>query len=229
MMVLDLQSGIDFLTRCPKGRFKIATEMLAGQGPDIVTVEIEAPANFKKDIRNHKLSTSIKVRFVRVELKDGQVEVLVTSLTDETITLADFKDLYYLRWGIETFFGILKTRLGLENFSGLSAEAVKQDFYSMIFVTGSETILTMDAEEQLDKQTGGQIKKVNKAVSFNKIKDQALDLYFSPLPSQRKLAELTRLFMTSPTVIRPNRNPPRNKPSSRKVLGFWKRTRKEVF
>ena len=46
------------------------------------------------------------------------------------------------RWGIETFFGVLKGRLNLENFSGKTAESVKQDFYSTIFISNLETILT---------------------------------------------------------------------------------------
>lgn len=40
------------------------------------------------------------------------------------------------RLRIETFFGILKTRLDLENFTGKSAESVYQDFYSSVYLTG---------------------------------------------------------------------------------------------
>jgi hypothetical protein len=32
------------------------------------------------------------------------------------------------RWGVETFYGVLKGRLELEHFSGQSVEAVRQDF-----------------------------------------------------------------------------------------------------
>lgn len=81
-----------------------------------------------------ELPDSLTVRFVRVLLETGEYEVLVTSLLDgETYSTADFKELYWYRWGVENFYGILKTRLGLENFSGLTAEAVKQDFYASVF------------------------------------------------------------------------------------------------
>ena len=45
------------------------------------------------------------------------------------------KKLYGLRWEIETFFGVLKGRLSLENFTGLTVEAIKQDFWSTIFIS----------------------------------------------------------------------------------------------
>jgi hypothetical protein len=137
--------------------------------------------------------------------------------------------LYYLRWGIETFYGILKTRLGLENFSGYSPEAIRQDFFATVFLTGAETILTEDAEEALRKQRGGHPKKVNKAVSFNLIKEHAFELFYSKAPDEARLEELTKLFVTSPTLLRKDRQPPRNNPSSHRILGFWKRQRKMVF
>jgi len=55
-------------------------------------------------IRKLGLPTSLKVRFVRVKLNTGENEVLVTSLYNEArYTTVDFAELYYLRWGIETF------------------------------------------------------------------------------------------------------------------------------
>jgi hypothetical protein len=39
------------------------------------------------------------------------------------------KELYHLRWGIETFLGVLKERLKIENFTGKTVIAIKQDFF----------------------------------------------------------------------------------------------------
>ena len=73
----------------------------------------------------------------------GEIEVLMTSLLDSNIDKEEFKKLYGLRWEIETFFGVLKGRLSLENFTGLTIEAIKQDFWSTIFISNYETILTL--------------------------------------------------------------------------------------
>jgi hypothetical protein len=39
------------------------------------------------------------------------------------------KELYHLRWGIETLFGVLKERLKIDNFTGKTVAAIKQDFF----------------------------------------------------------------------------------------------------
>jgi IS4 transposase len=61
-------------------------------------------------------------------------------------------ELYRVRWGIESFFGILKTRLGLENFTGKSAEFVYQDFYSSVYLTGIEVLLTESSQAFLSSK-----------------------------------------------------------------------------
>jgi hypothetical protein len=230
MLALLSQSKGNFLIRCPSGRFKVATTMLRGEGDDDIVCEINAPAGFTKDLKNQGLPTSLTVRFVRVALDNGEYEVLVTSLLEQQeFPTSDFKELYYLRWGVETFFGILKTRLGLENFSGYYPEAIRQDFFSTVFLCGIESIFIADSEETLNKQRGGLPKKVNKAVSFNAIKDKAFELFLSDESQEQAIQTLDALFLTNPTRIRKDRNPPRKPHAASRVLSFYKRKRKIVF
>jgi len=230
MMALASNAPGQFLIRCPSNRFQVARDMFAGKGPDDVTLEITAPRSFLVNPKNQGLSQTLTVRFVRVTLDDGSYEVLVTSLLDTArYPIEIFKELYWLRWGVETFYGILKTRLGLENFSGYSPEAIRQDFYATILLTGIESIFTADAEAELSKQHGGHPKQVNKAVSFNAIKYRAFELFYSKAPRAEVLKKLDELFVTSPTLIRKDRKPPRRNVSSHHILQFWKRQRKAVF
>jgi hypothetical protein len=230
MLVLASQAEGDFLVRAHGNSFRVANEMLAGKGPDDVVCEITANQKFLANPENKGLPKTLTVRFIRVTLDSGEYEVLVTSLLDQQMyTPKDFKQLYWLRWGVETFYGILKTRLGLENFSGYSVEAIRQDFYVAVLLTGIESILTEEAEESLKKQRGGHPKKVNKAVSFNAIKDRVFELFMSDGPQAQVLEELTELFTKNPTLIRKDRKPPRVERSAQQVLGFWKRRRKMVF
>jgi hypothetical protein len=47
------------------------------------------------------------VRFVRVKLKTGEYEVLVTNLLDEVqFPTEDFLDIYHMRWGVEGFYAM---------------------------------------------------------------------------------------------------------------------------
>lgn len=230
MLAVASQAPGEFLVRAHDNSFAVVNSMLRGEGSDDVVVQLAPNQKFLANPKNKGLPQTLTVRFVRVTLDTGGYEVLATSLLDQTkYPLSIFRELYYYRWGIETFYGILKTRLGLENFSGYSPEAIRQDFFATIFLTGVEAILTEDAEQQLGRQTGGHPKKVNKAVSFNVIKEHAFELFYSKAPDEQRLEALTALFLTSPTVVRSGRKPPRNNPSSHTVLGFWKRKRKIVF
>lgn len=222
--------GRPFVVRCSGGSFAPARRMLSGAGPDSQLATLTPCAGQAGEIRRRGLPPSLRVRFVRVRLRTGEWEVLVTSLLDATrYPVAGFHELYSLRWGVETFYGVLKTRLDLENFTGLTAEAVRQDFHATVYLTGLEAILTAPAQDQLDVKKTLHPQTVNRAVAFNAIKHHALDLLCSDLSTAVLCERLTALFLTSPTTDRPQRNPPRQKSSSRALLDFHKRRKKHCY
>ena len=198
----------DFVIRCSAASFKEARLMLKGEGDDSQLVTLTPYGEQRREIKRLNLPSSLTVRLVRVRLSTGEWEVLVTSLLDEArYPSAEFFELYGLRWGIETFYGLLKTRLALENFSGTGAEAVKQDFHATVYLSGLESLLTDSAQAQLDAKNTKHPQTVNRAVSFNAIKYQALDLLFSNEPSEPLLEKLTALFLSNPCLDRQHRNP----------------------
>jgi hypothetical protein len=220
----------DFVIRCSSASFRPARRMLKGEGPDSQVVTLTPCAEQAPRMRQQGLPASLTVRFVRVRLSTGEYEVLVTSLCDETqYPSQGFLELYRLRWGIETFYGLLKTRLELENFTGTGAEAVKQDFHATVYLSGLESLLTDAAQAQLDAKETKYPQTVNRAVSFNAIKNQALDLLLGDGETDSLLERLTALFLTSPCLERSHRNPPRNKTSARTLLDFMKRRKKHCF
>lgn len=74
------------------------------------------------------------VRVVRVILKSGEVETLITNLSEDEFSSKEFLDLYFLRWGIETTYDTLKNKLLIEKFAGQSPVAVLQEYYAVMFV-----------------------------------------------------------------------------------------------
>jgi len=220
-----------FVIRCSAASFGVARKMLKGEGADSQIVTLTPCAEQAPVIRSLGLPVALTVRFVRVRLSTGEWEVLVTSLLDETLyPNAGFLELYYLRWGVETFYGLIKTRLELENFSGTGAEAVRQDFHSTVYLCGLESLLTDSAQAQLDAKEVRYPQKVNRAVSFNAIKNEALSLLLrSDLEVKPLLAKLTELFLTNPCLERKQRNPPRLNSSAKKLLNFHKRKKKHCF
>ena len=220
----------DFVIRCSSASFSPARRMLKGEGPDSQVVTLSPSVEQIALVRQQGLPASLTVRFVRVRLSTGEYEVLVTSLCDETqYPNEGFLELYRLRWGIETFYGLLKTRLELENFTGTGAEAVKQDFHATVYLSGLESLLTDAAQALLDAKETKYPQTVNRAVSFNAIKNQALDLLLGDKETESLLERLTALFLTSPSLERNHRNPPRNKTSARVLLDFMKRQKKHCF
>ncbi len=219
-----------FVIRCSAASFGAARRLLRGEGPDRPVVTPAPCAAQAPLMRQFGLPQTLTVRLVRVRLRTGEWEVLVTSLRDEVAyPTAGFLELYHWRWGVETFYGVLKTRLDLENFSGTGAETVRQDFHAAVYLTGLETILTGAAQAQLDAKETRHPQTVNRAVSFNAIKHHALDLLWSDLDTQPLIERLTALFLTHPTCARPQRRPPRRKTSARALLDFHRRQKKHCY
>lgn len=95
--------------------------------------------------------TALKVRLVRVDLPNGITEVLLTNLwEDEGYTSEIFKDLYFMRWGVETRISVLKNLLQLESFSGQTVKSVEQDFFATVFMANLAALITRQANEEKD-------------------------------------------------------------------------------
>ena len=74
-----------------------------------------------------------KVRVIKFKLDSGIEEILITNLFDTSINEDNFKQLYFMRWGIEIKYDELKNRLEIENFTGTTKIAIEQDFYASIY------------------------------------------------------------------------------------------------
>lgn len=221
-----------FVIRCSRSSFAPVRAMFAGKGADSQIVCLKPHSSKQADIRRRGLPRQITVRLVRLTLANGDVEILVTDLLDEqSYPTAEFGPLYHLRWGVETFYGRLKTRLLLENFSGYSAEAVKQDFFATVFITGLESLLTDTAETRLQSRSNQtqHLYQVNRAVSFNALKNHVLALLETEADLDTLFDKLTRLFLTDPSCTRPDRPVPRRKRSAYRLLNFHRRFKKICF
>ncbi len=226
-------AGRSFLSRCPRCSFGAVNRLFEeDQEGRSVVVEQQPAKGTMKAIRAAGLPERIRVRLVTVRLTTGELEVLATNLLDETLYPTEsFGDLYRQRWGIETYYALIKSRLDLENFTGLSVEAVRQDLHSTIFLSNLESILVEPAQERL-QQASGQRKnpdQVNHAVSFHALKSQIIQLLLSQEPIQQTLPKLERLFLDNPVSARPARIVPRQKQSAWRSYHYQRNIKKSVF
>lgn len=222
--------GAHFVGRCPRRSFAIVAELFARDQAGVsTTVTLKAP----RSAIAAGLPATMRVRFLTLRLSTGELEVLATSLLDEaSYPTEDFLWLYGQRWGIETYYGVLKGRLDLENFSGQTVEAVLQDVHAAVFLSNMESILTARVAESLPAAGGNGRKhaaQINRAVSFHAIKNRMFDLLLGPSPVEKVLAELEKLFAANSVSVRPNRHPPRSSPTPLRSHHFFKRVRKIVF
>ena len=105
------------------------------------------------------------------------------------------------------------------HFTGIGAESVRQDFFSTLYLSWLESLLTKPAQDQLSQKDTLHPQIVNRAVSFNAIKDQALALLLlSGLETDALLERLTALFMMNPCLEWKGRNPSCSKSSDRILL-----------
>jgi hypothetical protein len=221
-----------FIIRCSNASFKEARKMFEEKPGTSKIVEIPVPSKHAKNIRLSGLPDRVKVRFVTILLSTGELEVLMTSFLDENqFNADDFKYLYGLRWGVETFFRKLKSRLTLDNFTGKSVESIYQDLFSTVYISNLETVLTEDIEQELNISSSNVSPrvKINKAVSFNAIKNMAFDLLYDESHLDSIIENLTILFTRNTVLQRPDRKVIRSKTTETRSLNFQRRKRKHVF
>ena len=152
-------------------------------------------------------NTLLKVRLVRVDLP-ASVEVLMTNLWEEEGHCADeFKELYFMRWGVETNISVQKNILQLESFSGLTVHAVLQDFHATVMVTNLHSVLIKDAQSTVEK-TKRFCKypvKINKNKSAGKLKAILVSLFLNDDP-ESILIKLHSHFIRDVIPIRKGRS-----------------------
>ena len=108
----------------------------------------ENPSNDFRITVSTKTET-YSVRVVRVSLKSGEVETLITNLSESEFGANDFLNLYFLRWGIETAYDTLKNKLLIEKFAGRSPVAVLQEYYAMMFILNCISAMSATVNRKL--------------------------------------------------------------------------------
>lgn len=188
-------------------------------GKSEVKIVLRPSDDALKTCKQYSLPTKpLILRLVRVDLPSGEVEVLITSLIDSSsFPLALFPALYHLRWPVEEDYKRIQSRFEVENWSGISPDAVYQDFHATIFTKNLAAILAHPAQEFV-AQTHASHKhdyKVNMTNLISKLKDTVIFLFWdqSILPLLHSL--WTQMVQTT-EPIRPNRSSPRNKKVKRR-------------
>jgi len=160
--------------------------------------------------------TAITCRLIKVELENGEKEVLCTSLTDtKTYLHEEFEQLYHYRWNEEEAYKLLKSRIEMENFSGKTARAVKQDFHAKVFLMTLCAAYAHPIEEKvIEEYQADQNRKHDQKINRTNAVANTMDMLiptFIRKKYKEALQAFDRIVEDTREIIRPGRSNPRNK------------------
>ena len=98
------------------------------------------PSSCKSSVQ--VVSYHLSFRIVRLKISDEKYEILITNLKPEEFSSSDLKELYSMRWGIETSFRSLKYTLGLLFFHSKKVEYILQEIFAKLTMYNFTELIT---------------------------------------------------------------------------------------
>lgn len=140
----------------------------------------------------------LSFRVVRLKIADNSYETLVTNLDKSAFPTTELKELYQMRWGIETSFRELKYTVGLVNFHSKKREYIVQEIFARIIMYNFVEMITSHAV--ISKSDRKYDYKVNFSVAVRLCR-KFLRLFHNALPPDTVLS----LICKNIVPIRPDR------------------------
>lgn len=182
----------------------------SGEKESIVTFTLPEKDRKKLAAYPEWINKPLKCRLVRVELDTGEIEILCTSLIDtEAYPHIQFKELYHFRWNEEEAYKLLKSRIELEDFSGKTAKAVKQDFHAKILLLTLCAAYAHPIEERVREEFKEDEKrkhnqKINRTNAISMTKDILIGAFVKK-EYHKALDAFDNIVYKTREIIRPNR------------------------
>lgn len=152
------------------------------------------------------------LRFVEVDIGNECPERLITNLESDFASTDELKEIYHERWGIETVFRFLKSKLQLENITSSKPVLIMQDIYASVFVANLTFDLVECAKEEADLKGYKHEMGINKSFAMGALMRKVTDMVIAS-ESERKeiLDQLVADIRRQIEPIRKNRSSPRVK------------------
>ena len=91
---------------------------------------------------HHDIYYPISLRVLRIRINEDLYETIITNLDSGQFSPCHIKELYALRWGIETSFRKLKYTIGLLNFHSKKINCIIQEIFSRLIMYNFCEIIT---------------------------------------------------------------------------------------
>ena len=169
---------------------------------------VDAAASFDYVDYGSADTYDLTFRVVRFPLSDTSWECIVTNLPREEFPTERVKELYALRWGIETSFRKLKYTIGLSSFHSCKPEYVKQEIWAKLTAYNlTETVIrhAVQKRAQTEQKTTKHVYQVNFSVAAH------ICRVFLRLPAEKDRMDVETLLLRELVPVRNERQYPRLK------------------
>jgi len=215
---LHHRHGSHCIIRLPTKRSPtIKKFILSGDKEMFITLKLQQRAlrTLRELGLNPVNNAPVKVRYVRVDLPTGEVEVLMTTiLNNKKYPPSLFDDLYDSRWGVETSIFVLKSFLQLAQFSAYTLPGVEQDLWSTFWMFNVQSAIIYSVEDEVKKiyQNRKYSYQVNRNVTAGILKRYVVYLFTDLIRRwANMIKELQKIFIKHLEPIRPCPNRERMK------------------
>jgi len=229
LFFLLMAKGIEFCVRMKDNWWLSVNDFFKSNEKERI-VTFKLPKKDKKILKDFPewQDKEISCRLIRVDLPNGESEILCTSLTDmEKYLHEDFAELYHYRWNEEEAYKLLKCRIELEDFSGKTAKSVKQDFHAKVFLltlcaTYAYPIDEKVREEYKADQNRKHDQKINRTNAVAMTKDILISVFIRK-EYKKALAAFDDIVSKTREIIRPGRSVERHKRPKKNYAMNYKR------
>lgn len=186
-----VELGVDFIFRVPKNFNKSISEIYRGKEQENFLITEAWPL----------------LRVSQFTLPGGEDELLLTSLMDDQLYSQEIlSEVYHGRWtAMEEGYKKQKITMQLENFSGKTATAIRQEYWATLTVGN---LMEMGCIEIEGYWIPGALPKqhVNRSVIFGSMRDATIEAIFEMISMEEYSAKFKRVAKRAMLKIRPGRS-----------------------
>ena len=151
----------------------------------------------RKSDKTYELS----FRIIRFPIGSNSYEIIITNLDRNIFDVKKIKEIYHLRWGIETSFRELKYAIGLTGFHARKPDFIKQEIYARLLLYNYCELITTHVIKQM--KNNDKTKQVNFTIAIYICREY--------LRNKRNLSppDVINLIEKHVLPVRPGRKDPR--------------------
>ena len=212
LLFLLKAKGIEFCVRLKDNWWlKVKDFTQSDEIEQIVTFNLPKKDHNKLAEYPHMYDATITCRLIKVVLSTGAKEILCTSLTDtEKYLHKEFDSLYHYRWNEEETYKLFKSRIELEDFSGKTTQAVKQDFHAKVFLmTLCEAYAHPIENKVIDEYSADENRKFDQKINRTNALSMTQEILMSVIIRKhfdKALEAFDQIVQKTREIIRPGRS-----------------------